>query len=801
MTKVDLEEISQGILRWYPFKEGTKALFVSHSSAKYNNLVVPLQEKHINTDILQFDNILSLNEQNMIGYYDYIILADAFELANDREFLLNKVSKYLKDTGVFLLCTSNRLGIRYFCGDRDPHTGRNFDGIENYRRANDMMTFDSTEASGRLLSKSEITNLLLNNDFKKLQFHSVFPGIDNPQIIIADDYTVTEDLSIRIFPTYNNPDSVFLEEEPLYTTLIENNMFHNMANAFFVECAKADDACFANSCQVTISPERGKVKATATIICKDNSVKKKALYKDGEERIQKLLDNQKYLEERGVNMVSGRLIDNEYIMPVLTGVIGYRYLKELAYDNCSKFIDEIEKIKNIIYSSSKYIPYEAVNWQTFEPGWEKRKADDPDKFKWEKIALCGSENEKKMLGPILERGYMDLVPLNCFYNQGEYIFFDQEEYLECVPANAIFYRVINDLYGNDTLLAQKYPRKEMLRKFGLLEYETLWNSFASKYLDELRDDTNLKSYHDSVRRDISLVNSNRQRMNYSQSEYKRLFEDIFRNVEYKDLYIFGSGNFAKKFISQFGKDYRIKGVFDNNQSKWGGEFSGITIQNPEELRGSDNDKIKVIICIKNYLSVVKQLREIGVKDIAIYDWNLEYERKIPQVSSNSDSASQDSKDNKSVYKKYHVGYVAGVFDLFHIGHLNMFKRAKEQCDYLIVGVVTDEQVLKTKRTTPYIPFEERLEIVKSCRYVDEVVEIPPDYADTKEAFRRYHFDVQFSGSDYANDPAWLAQQHYLRKHGSDLVFFPYTETTSSTQIKNAIRSGKTGNEVINENNN
>ena len=145
----------------------------------------------------------------------------------------------------------------------------------------------------------------------------------------------------------------------------------------------------------------------------------------------------------------------------------------------------------------------------------------------------------------------------------------------------------------------------------------------------------------------------------------------------------------------------------------------------------------------------------------------------------TDSAKQEK-------KKYNVGYIAGVFDLFHIGHLNMFKRAKEQCNYLIVGVVTDEGVIKNKHTNPFVPFEERIEMVRSCRYVDEAVEIPLEHYNTDEAYRRYQFDVQFSGSDYANDPGWIAKKEFLRKKGSDMVFFPYTQSTSSTKIKDLI---------------
>ena len=118
----------------------------------------------------------------------------------------------------------------------------------------------------------------------------------------------------------------------------------------------------------------------------------------------------------------------------------------------------------------------------------------------------------------------------------------------------------------------------------------------------------------------------------------------------------------------------------------------------------------------------------------------------------------------------------------------MFKRAKEQCDYLIVGVVTDEGVRKYKKTEAFVPFEERIEMVRACRYVDEAVDIPLNYGGTRDAHKLLHFDCQFSGSDYADDPVWLAKKAYLEKRGAELVFFPYTKSTSSTKRKEQIHS-------------
>ncbi|MDE7322318.1 MAG: adenylyltransferase/cytidyltransferase family protein [Lachnospiraceae bacterium] len=166
---------------------------------------------------------------------------------------------------------------------------------------------------------------------------------------------------------------------------------------------------------------------------------------------------------------------------------------------------------------------------------------------------------------------------------------------------------------------------------------------------------------------------------------------------------------------------------------------------------------------------------MGVTEYSIYDANIGYGRK--------QKVHIAQKSEKAAPKKYHVGYISGVFDLFHIGHLNMFKRAKEQCDYLIVGVVTDEGVRSIKRVEPFVPFEERIEMVRSCRYVDEAVEIPLEYNDTREAYKLYHFDCQFSGSDYIDRPSWINNKEFLEQNGSTMVFFPYTESTSSSKIK------------------
>lgn len=131
-------------------------------------------------------------------------------------------------------------------------------------------------------------------------------------------------------------------------------------------------------------------------------------------------------------------------------------------------------------------------------------------------------------------------------------------------------------------------------------------------------------------------------------------------------------------------------------------------------------------------------------------------------------------------KKYKVGYTTGVFDMFHIGHLNILRNAKELCEYLIVGVSTDEVVQQYKGKTPIIKFEERIDIVSSIRYVDKVV--PQVTMNKMKAWKELHFDVLFHGSDWKNSEMYnqiIADFHAINV---DVVFLPHTPGTSSTML-------------------
>ena len=135
-------------------------------------------------------------------------------------------------------------------------------------------------------------------------------------------------------------------------------------------------------------------------------------------------------------------------------------------------------------------------------------------------------------------------------------------------------------------------------------------------------------------------------------------------------------------------------------------------------------------------------------------------------------------------KKYHKGYVQGTFDLFHVGHLNLLRRAKERCDYLLVGVVSDELNEVYKGVSPFVPYQERSEVVAGCRYVDEVIKIDVGHDDKLKIWEEHNFDCHFCGDDHGG---WEGLIDELHKRDSEVEFFPYTETTSSTRIKEELK--------------
>lgn len=742
-TKTSIENIikdlPKGIINWYRFRKPSKALLIYSPVDKDSNesLLQELQARCKKVKVKKFSDTNRISSFSKFeNTYDYIVAINVLEYSSNPSDILRNWKRMLRPSGKLLIGTDNRLGLKYFCGDRDPFSNRSFDGVENYRR---MSEIERKALIGRIYTKSEIEAFLNTANLLCRKFYSVLPNLKMPQLIYAESTLPEEELSLRLMPRYNHPDSVFLKEQFLYTDLIQNGLFHKMANAYLIECSL--DNSFDNVEHVTLSTIRGRKNSFATIIRDDGTVEKKVLSEEAIEKLDVLKNNERSLIARGLNVVEGTIKGKSYIMPYIDSELVLNYLQRLAMVDLEGFKEKVEQFLELILMSS---------------------------------------NIKELNGEVVfEKGYLDLVPWNCFYVSGEFKFFDQEFSVENYPVKAIIYRAIDGIYSGNKQIENILPKGYFLEKHDLNKKLKVWKKEAREFVEQLNHMKELKPFFESYQNDPEVLNTNRTKVNYSADEYNRLFVDIFRNLGNKRIILFGSGKYADRFIVQFSKKHPIHCIVDNRKNRWGTSLKGISIESPDILNQLSLDNYRLIVCAKQYNPIVRKLEAMRINEYFIYDIRVNY------LDTCSIDISHNEQHEKKP-KKYKIGYISGVFDLFHIGHLNLIKRAKEKCVYLIVGVMTDEGVKRHKKKEVFIPFNERVTILESCTYVDKVVEIPEKSGGIRDAYNMYRFDCQFVGSDYMDDSNWLADKAYLEKNGSYMEFLSYTEKTSSTKIRKMI---------------
>ncbi len=722
------------ILRWYDFQEDAKVLSVG---TKHSLIRKFCAERGFTLKETDHQKLLECGHAAVgKGAFDYVVFMESLEAetAERAAVLLREAFACLHPSGVLLVTANNRYAIRHFCGEKTPYEQELFEELEG----------QTGKDGRRCYGLGELEALFTRAGIGSVSGFAVFPSLRNAKKIYSFSCQISG--SFQCYPWYEDNSLVFAHEEKMYPGLVTSGLFYPMANGFFFEARKdgRDSAVrFA-----TVSSQRPADRQSITVARTDGTVRKYPVYENGVENLRQLSRNHAILKNRGMHLVPGKLKDDIYEM---------EYVQSPGL---------LEQIRTVFYQGKE------ETQALFDAYVEELR-------KSSKIRKSGQ------LGEILEHGFIDLIPFNCFYEQGKFVFFDQEYDIPDLPLRVIIYRFLIIVYHTFPELDEILPMAYFLDRYGISGCMDEIRAIEQKFRWELNAMDLMeghKKLHDPSRRAIE---DNRRKMNRTELSQQRLVEkrmaqleairgqNCFEGLEGKKIFVFGAGGVrARKFFSFYGYELSVEAALDNNAKKWGTAFFGVPVKQPDVLKHLDPSSYQVIIVTRDPAEVLEQLTRLGARQIGIYDWERNYPGR-QGICGRGD-------------KPYHIGYVAGVFDLYHVGHVNLFRRAKEQCDYLIAGVSADEYVRNQKGKEPVVPFEERLQMVRSCRYVDEAAPIPYEFRGTVEAFQKYHFDVQFSGSDYKDDPWWLRQKEWLKKQGADLVFFPYTEQTNSTKIRGVL---------------
>ncbi len=525
-----LSVIRTGLLSWYEFKKEAKILEIGAGFGALTGLlcdrgsyVAVTERSAVRAEALNQrwehkDNLhVYAGEWSEIDFgvrFDYIIITGILERAcngskNRQDYVdyLKKVFRLLKEDGILLLSVDNRLGLKYFCGARESHGGNAFEGINSYPHGTRGYSFD----------RAELQDIVRHAGFDEIQFYYPLPDYKLPQLIYTDSYLPEQNLKERLIPYYENHNSLVAIEEELYQNVIENKVFPFFANSFLVECSRNSggksiqkqsnlDDSMSQIIYAAISTDRGEERAYATTIRKDGTVKKIPLFPQGKENARKLFDNIEDLRAHQIPVVKHELLsDGSLLQPFISWPTLSNYIKDIIKQNTEEFIQLIDQIyKNILNSSEEISSSENALLQKITEHELSKNSQETSNAHKESVNQEENSQQKEYtrlkqldFGPILKKAYIELIPLNCFYNPKtkEFLYFDQEFVRESYPAKYVLFRAIHYIYCFTPDAEKYYPRQKLIEKYGMADTWAIYQKEEDSFLNEVRNHKKYQQFY------------------------------------------------------------------------------------------------------------------------------------------------------------------------------------------------------------------------------------------------------------------------------------------------------------------
>ena len=459
----------------------------------------------------------NLNDIDFKEKYDYITLIGVLEyqvLYTDSENpfvdFLRYVKKLLKPNGKLLIAIENRYGIKYWCGCKEDHSGIPFDGINQYSFKNPgAVTF----------GKNELNEIIIKSGFSKTKFYYPMPDYKLPVNIYTDAYLPAVGGLNRINPYYLDDSSLIANERELYDEIIANNVFDFFANSYLVE-AGIENSEPGQVDFVATSGFRTREYATQTILYDSGRACKKALYNIGDKHIKRTYDNIKELENRGISVVKADLLEEGISSPVIhERTLEEKLIAAAKNGDEEDYIKLLDRLKEDIIKSSPLV--------------ETRKGIAYD---------AGVVKEDVDYEMVLEKGYIDLIPRNCFVCGDEYMYFDQEYIYSKVPVEYIMYRAICFMYKENMWMEKFYPIQKLYDRYSIA-HKDIWDELNSIVNNIVIDEKALKTYIPFVnKQDVSENVWRLMNPNGKVADIKLEIDGYIKSKHYRELYSYFTDN-------------------------------------------------------------------------------------------------------------------------------------------------------------------------------------------------------------------------------------------------------------------
>ncbi len=590
----DYGSLEKNVLAWYPFKDNSQILVVVDEA--WNKLPYVTNQ----SCRMQVCDFFEMSDIQHNVQFDYIILLDVLGRYGAQENIVGLLKSVSHRETIVLVIVDNKYGLKYFCGEVNQYTDIPFFTMFDY-------PMEKRYKRGRNYDKASLKKLLKSFGLEYQKFYYPMPDYRVLQEVFTDDRLPDDSMFEKVQFHFEHPELLVMDERELYPDIIRNGVFDFFANSFIVECS-AENILFADVKYASVSGDRSVENSFVTTIHNSSQVTKRPMYSDGCLSIKNLKNNMEQLYKRGIKVLQAEYSEDQVSMPYVSAPTVSNYLRQLIDEKRAQ--DIVDIFDGI---------YENIN----------KSSDEVDK---EDNALKEKYPEVEEWGPILEKAYIEMIPLNSFWHQDDLLFFDQEFTKDNFPMLFVMYRALRYVYKLNPTMSSVVRLKMLRERYHF--NDKMWDAFV-KEEQVLQREIKQRALHAEFYKRVN-VDKERIYQHTKQTDdkgYRQREGNVLVQCKNKHIVMFGCGKMCDEFMDRYGQQCRPIMIVDNNEALWGVEKHGNIVQNPENILLLNKEQRMVVICVKYYgiyLQIKEQLKQMGIEEFVWFDPNRDYRGEIDE---------------------------------------------------------------------------------------------------------------------------------------------------------------------------